>query len=119
MLKGVLEMLKETSVNSCPGRALSAWEAIAISTQSYVIVAHSCSEDQFAGGRSGMYTLDPLYGLDQPVIASTSMEEIVIVNYETLHLDWWFNQEKLITLRQTKEYKPLVEDVQKGRFSPF
>ncbi|WP_017381673.1 nitrilase-related carbon-nitrogen hydrolase [Paenisporosarcina sp. TG-14] len=103
-----LEMNKNISLNLYPEGALSTWDSIALSSQAYMIVANSINTNQLVGGRSGLYTIDPLYGLDQPVIASTNMEEIIIVNYETLHLDWWFNQEKLITLRQTKEYKPLV-----------
>jgi len=103
-----LEMNKEISLNPYPEGALSTWNAIAMSAQAYVIVANSIRTNQFTGGRSGLYTLDPLYGLDQPVIASANLEEILIVHYETLQVDWWFNQEKLIALRQTKEYKSLV-----------
>lgn len=103
-----LEINKRISANCYPDGALSTWDAIAISSQAYVVVANTVLQEGLGSGRSGLYTLDPLYGLDQPVVASQDEEEVVIVNYETLQLDWWFNQEKLVILRQTKEYKLLV-----------
>jgi predicted amidohydrolase len=102
-----IEINKAISKNPYPADALCTWDSIALSTQAYVLVANSVVS-QTAGGRSGLYTLDPLYGLDQPVIASANAEEALIVQFETLQSDWWFNQEKLVALRQNKEYKSLV-----------
>lgn len=98
------------SASPYPKGALSTWNTIALTAQAYIIVANSFIVDQSAGGRSALYTLDPLYGLDQPVVASADREEAVIIRYATVQPDWWFNQEKMIALRQTKEYKSLVAD---------
>ncbi|MEC1716944.1 nitrilase-related carbon-nitrogen hydrolase [Schinkia azotoformans] len=102
------EINKNVSVHLYPEGALTTWDAIALGNQAYVLVANSIKKEGTVGGRSGMYTIDPLYGLDQPVIAANNNEESLIVNYETLQSDWWINQEKVIALRQTRDYKPLV-----------
>lgn len=96
------------SASPYPKGAISTWNTIALTVQAYIIVANSVTANQPAGGRSALYTLDPLYGLDQPIVASADTEEAVIIRYETVQPDWWFNQEKMIALRQTKEYKSLV-----------
>lgn len=103
-----IEMNKKVAENEYPDGANSIFASIALGTQAYVIVANPVGTRTKLGGRSGLYTIDPLYGLDQPIIGSSNNEEVIVVRYTTLQNHWWFNQEKLITLRRTNEYKLLV-----------
>jgi predicted amidohydrolase len=88
--------------------AMSLWDSIALSSQAYTLVANFVGAEYNYLGSSALYTLDPLYGLDQPQIASLDKEEVLIVDFSTIQSDWWFNQEKLILSRRTAFYKPLV-----------
>lgn len=103
-----IEMNKKIAKNEYPDGANSLFATIALGSQAYVIVANPIGTELNLSGRSALYTLDPLYGLDQTILASSNKEEVLIVSYTTLQNDWWFNQEKLITLRRTNEYKTLV-----------
>jgi hypothetical protein len=87
---------------------MSLWDSIALSSQAYTLVANFVGAEYNYLGSSALYTLDPLYGLDQPQIASLDKEEVLIVDFSTIQSDWWFNQEKLILSRRTAFYKPLV-----------
>ncbi|NGQ94976.1 nitrilase [Brevibacillus sp. SYP-B805] len=96
------------AANSFPEGAIAHWATTAIGAQAYTIVANFTGTNRHFGGRSGVYTLDPLYGLDQPVVAAAEREEILLAQITTLQHDWWFNQEKLIASRRTEAYKRLV-----------
>ncbi|MDI3534051.1 MAG: hypothetical protein PWQ82_416 [Thermosediminibacterales bacterium] len=99
---------KNISTNRYPEGAMCLWDSITMSSQAYTIVSNFIGSSNNYLGRSALYTLDPLYGLDQPVIASKDREEALIVSFKTIQPDWWFNQEKLISSRRTFFYKPLV-----------
>ncbi|MBO8162606.1 MAG: nitrilase [Brevibacillus sp.] len=96
------------SANPYPEGAIAILDAIAIGSQAYTVVANFTGTQHRFTGRSGMYTLDPLYGLDQPVIGSADREEAVLATCTTIQANWWFQQEKLIAARRTAVYKPLV-----------
>jgi predicted amidohydrolase len=99
---------KNMSSNKYPEGALVVWDAVAMGAQAYTLVANFVgSEKQFLG-RSGLYTLDPLYGLDQPVVATVNKEQALVVSFKTLQSKWWFNQENLLLSRRTPYYVPLV-----------
>lgn len=91
-----------------PQGSVSTWDAIAAGAQAYTIVSNFVGTEKKFLGRSGLYTLDPIYGLDSPVGASSNQEEVLVANFETIQNDWWFNQEKLIQSRRTFCYKRLV-----------
>lgn len=91
-----------------PQGSVSTWDAIAIGAQAYTIVSNFVGTEQKFLGRSGLYTLDPIYGLDHPVRASSNKEEVLVVNFTTIQNDRWFNQEKLIQSRRTFCYKRLI-----------
>ncbi|MFC4766258.1 nitrilase-related carbon-nitrogen hydrolase [Effusibacillus consociatus] len=103
-----LEINQTISVNRYPDGAMSTWDVIALGAQAYTIVSNFIGTEKNFLGRSALYTLDPLYGLDQPVVASNNREEALIARFSTIQRDWWFNQEKLILSRRTFFYKPLV-----------
>lgn len=99
---------RHISANSYPHGAVAFWDAIAIGAQAYTVVANYTGTEKRFLGRSGLYALDPLYGLDQTVVASEHEEEAVLAELVTAQPDWWFNQEKLIASRRTHLYKKLV-----------
>ncbi|SFD00054.1 Predicted amidohydrolase [Bacillus sp. OV322] len=107
---GEMEINKRISANTYPEGSMVTWDAVAIGAQAYTIVANYVGTDQDYLGRSSLYTLDPLYGLDQPVVASADKEEALIVQFKTIQPDAWFNQELLILSRQPSYFKPLVQE---------
>lgn len=107
---GEMEISKEMSVNKYPKGSMVTWDAVAIGAQAYTVVANYVGTDQHYLGGSSLYTLDPLYGLDQPVVAPSDKEEALVVKYETIQSDWWFNQEKLLLSRRTPYFVPLVQE---------
>lgn len=98
----------EISANEYPEGSMALMDSIALSAQAYTIVSNFVDTESSYSGRSGLYTLDPLYGLDQPVVASKDKEEALTVEFTTLQSEWWFNQEKLILSRRTHFYRPLI-----------
>ncbi|UOQ92385.1 nitrilase [Halobacillus shinanisalinarum] len=105
---GKMEINRAISKNPYPDNAMVTWDAVAIGAQAYTVVANFIGTDKDYLGGSGLYTLDPLYGLDQPVVASMGEEEVITAEFDTLQSDRWFNQEKLLQSRQTPYFKPLI-----------
>lgn len=94
--------------NKYPKGSMSLWDSVALSAQAYTIVSNFTGTGNDYKGRSALSTLDPLYGLDQPVVASNNNEEALVVDFSTIQSDWWWNQEKVILSRKPHLYKPLV-----------
>jgi hypothetical protein len=105
-----MEINKEISVNKYPKGSMVTWDAVAIGAQAYTVIANYIGTEKGYLGRSSLYTLDPLYGLDQPVVASKEKEEALVVKFKTLQSDAWFNQERLIHSRKTTYFVPLVHE---------
>ncbi len=101
---------QDISANPYPQGSVAIWDAIAIGAQAYTVVANYTGTEKRFLGRSGIYALDPLYGLDQTVIASAHEEEAVLAEIVTTQPEWWFNQEKLIASRRTHLYKKLIDN---------
>jgi predicted amidohydrolase len=95
----------EISANRYPEGSMVLWDSTAMSAQAYTLISNF-SGDGFFGG-SGLYTLDPLYGLDQPSVLKEG-EGAYPVKFSTLQSQWWFNQEMLINSRRSTYYIPLV-----------
>ncbi|MFK4784941.1 nitrilase-related carbon-nitrogen hydrolase [Fusobacterium sp. MFO224] len=104
-----MKINKIVSVNKYPKGAMTLWDSTAMSAQAYTIISNFVGTDKNYQGRSSLYTLDPLYGLDQPIVASDKNEEALIFTFETLQNKWWFNQEKLTSSRRTPYYIKLIE----------
>lgn len=102
---GQWKLPPEMSANRYPEGAMVLWDAVAIGAQTYTLVANYAGDDYFAG--SGLYTLDPLYGLDQPSFLPRG-EAAFAVKFRTIQPKWWFNQEMLIHSRRSTYYKPLI-----------
>lgn len=104
-----MEINKVASANPYPEGSMVTWDAIAIGAQAYTVVANYIgTEKNFLGG-SSLYTLDPLYALDQPVVA-TDEEQALVVEFDTIQANAWFNQEMLILSRQPAYFKPLIQE---------
>ena len=96
----------EVSANRYPEGSMALWDSLAMTAQAYTVIANYVGGN--FRGRSGIYTLDPMYGLDQPVVASAAGAEALVGQFKTLALDWWLNQEAIILSRRTHMYTPLV-----------
>ncbi|QDR79700.1 nitrilase-related carbon-nitrogen hydrolase [Sporomusa termitida] len=99
----------DMSANKYPAGSMVIWDAAAIGAQAYTLVANFMGTTAGYSGHSSLYTLDPLYGLDQPAVAAGDKEEVLVVNFKTIQPQWWFNQEKLLLSRRTPYYVPLVQ----------
>lgn len=99
----------DMSANTYPEGTMQLWSQLSIDAQSYTVVANYVGTDKGYKGRSALYTLDPLYALDQPVTASADKEEALSVQFKTIQPDAWFNQDKLINSRQPTYFKPLIK----------
>ena len=101
----VIDKDYKLSQNPYPKNAMCLFDAVALTSQAYTLVAG------FAGGTykggSGKYALDPLYGLDKVELLDKE-EEALCVKFDTLQRDWWFNQERLIGGRSPLLYKPII-----------
>ncbi|MCF2132251.1 hypothetical protein L1I79_38450 [Strepomyces sp. STD 3.1] len=107
---GDMEINKNLSANPYPKGSMVTWDAVAMGAQAYTIVANFVGTNHDYLGRSSLYTIDPLYGLDQPVVASDHQEEALVVTFKTLQKNWWFNQEMLLLSRRTPYYVPLIQE---------
>ena len=104
---GQMALPKEISANRYPDGGMALWDSVAMSAQAYTLIANYTGSDYFGG--SGIYTLDPLYGLDQPVYLQRE-EKALLVKFRTVQPEWWFNQEMLINSRRTPYYMPLITE---------
>lgn len=107
---GEMEIDKVISANEYPAGSMVTWDAVAIGAQAYTVVANYVGTDKDYSGGSSLYTLDPLYALDQPVVASGDKEEALVVSFDTIQPKAWFNQEMLILSRQPAFFKELIEE---------
>lgn len=107
---GFFEINNKLSANPFPANAMVLWDAVSEGAQSYTITANFVGGEKGYLGSSALNTLDPLYGLDQPLAASKTEEQALSMSFDTLQSSWWYNQEMLINSRRCDYYKPLVAD---------
>ncbi len=108
---GYMEIHPKVSGNRYPEGSVVLWDAVAMGSEAYTLVANYVGTDRMFLGRSSLFTLDPLYQLDQPVVAGEMAEETLVVKFTTLQNDWWVNQEMLISSRRTDYYMDLVREL--------
>lgn len=94
--------------NKYPDHTMVLWDAVAYTAQAYTIVANFVGSEAGYAGESALYTLDPLYGLDQAAIEQTHKGNAFEVKFKTKQNDWWLNQFNVIASRRTDAYKPLI-----------
>lgn len=103
-----IDMVKGVSAKDYPETAMCLWDSVAMSAESYTLVANFVGTEKNYRGSSSLYTLDPLYGLDQPLALSQDEEAFLLADFTTIQADWWWNQEYIILQRQPYFYKSLV-----------
>ena len=111
---GTMEINPKVSGNPYPEGSVVLWDAVAMASEAYTVVANYVGTEAGYAGRSSLFTIDPIYQLDQPVVASGDKEQSLVVKFKTLQSDWWINQNEIILSRRTDAYKPLVVE-QAGR----
>lgn len=104
-----LDLQEGIAKHPYPAGSQTRWNAIAWGAQAYTLVANFTGTAQGFRGRSGLYALDPLYGLDRAAVASADREEGLTVRFSAGPVDWWFNQDKLIASRKPWLYKSLIK----------
>lgn len=105
---GYVQVNQQAVANPYPEKSMVLWDAVAFSSQAYTIVANFVGSENKYRGESALYTLDPLYGLDQAKVASSNTEQSLLVQFKTKQNDWWLNQKNMVTSRRTSYYKPLI-----------
>lgn len=89
------------------------WDEMAWTHLYYVVVANFVGTDKGFGGRSGIYSLDPIYGIESPGLARATKEQAVLGVFQTLNngkTDHWIDQQKYICSRRPDElYYPLIK----------
>lgn len=105
---GYVQINQKAVANPYPKNSMVLWDSVAFSAQAYTVVSNFIGSEQNYKGASALYGLDPLYGLDQAVVASEDKEEALYVNFKTKNHDWWLNQFNMVSGRRTTFYKPLV-----------
>lgn len=105
---GRIEANPRIPVRAYPENAVLLWDAIAIGAQAYLVVANYTGGPGGYAGGSGLYSLEPIYGKDRPILCGR--EEIAFaVHFETLAAErWWMDQEKMIITRRPVFYDPLI-----------
>jgi len=88
------------------------WDDMAWTNFYYAVVANFVGTDRNFLGRSGIYSLDPIYGITSPAIARTTRPEIVSGRFRTLHggvKKHWADQERYVGSRRSDDlYYPLI-----------
>ncbi|MBC5747779.1 nitrilase [Dysosmobacter sp. NSJ-60] len=105
---GKIEANPRIVARNYPKQAVLLWDSLAIGTQAYLVVANYVGTEKGYAGGSGLYTLEPIYGKDQPRLTGT--EEIgFVTRFETLAAEtWWMNQEVRVITRKPNFYTPLT-----------
>ncbi|ONI46332.1 nitrilase [Candidatus Epulonipiscioides gigas] len=94
--------------STIPENTMVLWDSISQTSGAYSIVSNFVGERGYKGS-SALNTIDPIYGLDQPITASNNDTEVLEMEFDTLQLDSWINQDVLQASRRTNFYNPLIK----------
>jgi predicted amidohydrolase len=93
-------------------KAMVLWDEMAWGQQFYAVVANMAGDQDRPGGRSGIYSTDPIYGITSPAIARRDGQEVVVGEFQTLngdHPEHWIDQHHYIGSRRPDAlYHPLI-----------
>lgn len=85
------------------------WDNMAWNFLYYTVVANFVGTENRYLGKSGIYSLDPIYGIESPGLARTMKDEAVVGTFRTIHSDHWINQQKYIDSRRPDDlYHPII-----------
>lgn len=92
--------------------AMVLWDEMSWGQQFYTVVANTSATARKPGGRSGIYSTDPIYKIQSQSFAKTCGNEVVVGRFQTLngnHPDHWIDQTHYIGSRRPDSlYYPLV-----------
>ena len=92
--------------------AMVLWDDMAWGQQFYTVVANTASRENQPGGRSGIYSTDPIYGIESPAFAVTDENEVVVGLFQTLNPLHWIDQHRYIGSRRADSiYNRLLKPV--------
>jgi len=95
------------SIHPDSGKAMVYWDIRARENCFYLIVAdYTGGESDYIGG-SGVYGIDPVYGLDQSNFLGTSVEGVMVTSFRTLPKNWYTQERFLACRRADGTYNPL------------
>jgi predicted amidohydrolase len=94
--------------NRFPANSMTTWDSMARFSQAKTLIANFTGTRLECRGGSAMYTLDPIYGGEIPIVASSDKEEILTVPLTQTNHYWWFTQQKLLLTRRIHHYRPLI-----------
>jgi hypothetical protein len=83
--------------------AMVLWDEMAWGQQFYTVVANMASRGDQPGGRSGIYSTDPIYDIESRAFAVTDKNEVVVGRFRTLngdHPQHWIDQHHYIGSRR-------------------
>ncbi|SHO54984.1 nitrilase-related carbon-nitrogen hydrolase [Vibrio quintilis] len=106
---GYVQVNQKAIANPYPAHSMVLWDSVAFSAQAYTIVSNFVGTDNHYKGESALYTLDPLYGLDQAKVASSTQAQLFRASFKTKQNDWWLNQYNMVSSRRPFFYKPLLQ----------
>lgn len=105
---GAIEANPRIVARAYPENAVLLWDSIAVGSQAYLVAANYVGTSSGYVGGSGLYSLEPIYGKDQPLLAGRE-ETGFVVRFQTLAAEkWWLDQEKKIASRHPAHYIPLI-----------
>ena len=92
--------------------AMVLWDEMAWGQQFYTVVANMASCGDQPGGRSGIYSTDPIYDIESEDFAKTNKNEVVVGRFQTLNgvdPEHWIDQHHYIGSRRPGAlYYPLL-----------
>ncbi|MGG3471272.1 nitrilase-related carbon-nitrogen hydrolase [Neobacillus pocheonensis] len=104
----IMSLHEKMMEHKFPANTMTTWDAIARFSQAKTLVANFTGTSLGCRGGSALYTLDPIYGGDVPIMASSHKEEVLLVPLTKPNPNWWFDQRKLLLTRRIHHYRPLI-----------
>ncbi|MBO0996612.1 nitrilase [Bacillus sp. SD075] len=107
----ILALPEKMMENKFPFNSMTTWDATARFSQTKTFIANFIGTDIGCKGGSALYTPDPIYGSDMPVVASSQYEAVLMVVNSKMEQNGWFDQHKLLRSRRPIFYRPLVKKI--------
>lgn len=97
------------ALHPASGSGMYLWDSRARDNCFYLLVANYAGTGQGYLGGSGIYGIDPIYGLDRPQVLAAS-NDVLVTTIKTLQKQWWYHQDLFIACRRKDEsYYPLLK----------
>lgn len=96
------------AIHPYSGKGTVYWDIRARDNCFYLLVANYAGGQQGYHGGSGVYGIDPIYGLDESKFLSFADEGILVAVVRTLPQNWYNQDNFLATRRGDETYYPLI-----------